>query len=245
MLNCATNLAGFNQILKSRTHTLQHKLQLTPIAGLSRKSTIIFFSQAGFSGSATYEAHTRHFSPTMTGAESPPKLTLRRATPNDAGGISSLGTTIFAATFGHSCTPEQLNKYLHDAYSPEAVMRDIADPNKDTIVAVTEEGDELVGFVVLTRGTSEPCIEHVTNFIELQRIYVDSRYHGHGFGGRLEREAEDIARKQGFQHMWLGVWEENHKAIRVYEKLGFSLVGSHAFDLGGDVQNDLIMLKKL
>lgn len=174
-----------------------------------------------------------------------PDFTLRRATPKDANAISTLGTAIFTVSFGHSCTPEQLQNYLEEAYSEEAIATDLANPDKDTVVAVTEDTDEVVGFVMLTRGTTEPCIEQVSNCIELQRLYVDTKRHGRGLGGQLERAAEDLAREQGFENIWLGVWEENHKAQRVYEKLGFNLVGSHLFDVGGDIQTDLVMLKAL
>lgn len=173
------------------------------------------------------------------------KFTLRKARHEDARAISTLGTSVFAATFGHSCSPEQLQKYLDEEYSDESVARDLANPKKDTTVVVTEEGDEVVGFVMLTMGTTEPCIEKLADIVELQRLYVDSRFHGHGLGGRLVRAVEDGAKERGFQHLWLGVWEENHKAQKVYEKLGFRVVGSHAFDLGGDLQNDYIMLKEL
>lgn len=181
----------------------------------------------------------------MTVPTRAPDFTLRRATPKDAHAISTLGSAIFTVSFGHSCTPEQLQNYLGEAYSEEAIAADLANPKKDTIVAVTEDADEVVGFVMLTRGTTELCIEHVSNCIELQRLYVDTKHHGRGLGGRLGRAAEDLAREQGFENIWLGVWEENHKAQRVYEKLGFQVVGSHPFDVGGDIQADLVMLKAL
>jgi RimJ/RimL family protein N-acetyltransferase len=41
------------------------------------------------------------------------------------------------------------------------------------------------------------------------------------------------------------VWEENHKAQRVYEKLGYKIVGDHDFVIGGVIQTDHIMLKEL
>ncbi|KAF3353074.1 Myosin regulatory light chain cdc4 [Verticillium dahliae VDG1] len=66
-----------------------------------------------------------------------------------------------------------------------------------------------------------------------------------GVGKLLIHEAQRQARGQGFEHMWLGVWEENHKAAQMYAKLGFSVVGEHEFDVGGDIQTDRIMLKKL
>jgi ribosomal protein S18 acetylase RimI-like enzyme len=45
--------------------------------------------------------------------------------------------------------------------------------------------------------------------------------------------------------MWLGVWEENPRAIRFYQKLGFVEFGEHIFQLGDDAQRDVLMKKKL
>jgi ribosomal protein S18 acetylase RimI-like enzyme len=49
------------------------------------------------------------------------------------------------------------------------------------------------------------------------------------------------ARERGFNCLWLGVWDKNEKAIKFYERWGFKKVGSHAFMLGKDAQNDFIM----
>jgi ribosomal protein S18 acetylase RimI-like enzyme len=41
--------------------------------------------------------------------------------------------------------------------------------------------------------------------------------------------------------IWLGVWEENQKAIRFYKKNGFVEFGKHIFRLGDDDQTDIMM----
>ncbi|MGV2488753.1 UNVERIFIED_CONTAM: GNAT family N-acetyltransferase, partial [Bacillus mycoides] len=41
------------------------------------------------------------------------------------------------------------------------------------------------------------------------------------------------------------VWEENHRAIKFYEKNGFKIFGKHDFVLGEDVQTDLLMKMKI
>lgn len=171
-------------------------------------------------------------------------VSLRLAALADAAPIAHIGGKVFSATFGHSVTPEQMQQFLGEAYTVEATAKDIADPNKDVVVAVTEEGN-ILGFALLTRNSREPCVENVPNAVELQRIYVDTPAQGLGIGKRLILELEDMARKQGFSNMWLGVWEENHRAREVYEKRGYSRVGEHDFDVGGDIQTDHILLKKL
>ena len=45
--------------------------------------------------------------------------------------------------------------------------------------------------------------------------------------------------------IWLGVWEKNISAIKFYRKLGFKIFSSHDFQLGDDLQTDLMMEKIL
>lgn len=173
-----------------------------------------------------------------------PPVSLRIATEADTSAISHLGSTVFRTTFGHSCTAEQMQTFLDESYAQSSMLKDIKDPNKDLIVA-EGPGGKILGFALLTRGSSEPCVETVPSKIELQRLYVDLDAQGLGLGKTLLDEAETTARKQGYRHMWLGVWEENHRAQHVYKKNGYSRVGEHDFDLGGDIQTDHILIKEL
>jgi ribosomal protein S18 acetylase RimI-like enzyme len=54
-----------------------------------------------------------------------------------------------------------------------------------------------------------------------------------------------LAAQQGATRVWLGVWEHNPRAIAFYEKFGLRVVGAHDFDLGGDLQRDLVMQLQL
>lgn len=169
---------------------------------------------------------------------------LRKATLEDTTAIANLGSYVYTLTFGHSVSPEDLSAYLDEAYSREATAKEITNPDKDLIVA-TDNQDQIIGFALLTRGTTESCLEGLHKTIELQRLYVHPKAHGGGVGKLLANCVEAMARRQGSEHLWLGVWEENVKAIKVYEKLGFKRVGSHNFRTGQVVQTDLIMLKRL
>jgi ribosomal protein S18 acetylase RimI-like enzyme len=148
---------------------------------------------------------------------------------------------------------QDLQVYLEEFYSAPAISNDISSPQKDMIVACHENSsndkdpgrNEVIGFALLTRGTNEPCIADCENPVELQRIYVDPKCHGMGIGKLLARRVEEMAREQGFRTMWLGVWEENFKAQRVYERLGYERVGDHDFRMGACVQRDLILAKSL
>jgi len=46
-------------------------------------------------------------------------------------------------------------------------------------------------------------------------------------------------------YAWLGVWEENHRAIQFYAKNGFVTFDKHVFTLGDEQQTDLLMKLKI
>lgn len=196
-------------------------------------------------------------------AKDPAGFQIRKAAASDSAALAALGAEVFRATFAHSCTEEQLQAFLDEAYTPEAIAGDIADPSKDVLVATDTDssstGDDnpspstgeqqqqqkLLGFAYLTRGSSEPCVEHLERPVELQRLYIALGAHGRGLGKALSLAADDLARAQGFRTIWLGVWEENHKAQAFYRKMGYEHIGEHVFDVGGDLQTDEIWWKAL
>jgi ribosomal protein S18 acetylase RimI-like enzyme len=45
--------------------------------------------------------------------------------------------------------------------------------------------------------------------------------------------------------VWLGVWKENHRAIKFYERWGFEIFAEQEFILGNDHQIDWLMKKTL
>ncbi|KAH8770971.1 protease synthase and sporulation negative regulatory protein PAI 1 [Diaporthe sp. PMI_573] len=202
----------------------------------------------------------------MGSVAAPPKdpagFQIRRATASDGEALAALGAEVFRDTFAHSCTEEQLQAFLDEAYTPESIAKDIADSTKDVLVATENDlndtnaednsssssapgAGKLLGFTYLTRGSSEPCVAHLERPVELQRLYIALGAHGRGLGKALSLAADGLAREQGFKTIWLGVWEENHKAQAFYRKMGYEHIGEHVFDVGGDLQTDEIWWKAL
>lgn len=50
-----------------------------------------------------------------------------------------------------------------------------------------------------------------------------------------------ISKQRGVDYVWLGVWEENPRAIRFYKKNGFVEFDRHIFKLGNDEQTDIMV----
>lgn len=197
-----------------------------------------------------YLSNTTTTNATMGSVAAPQKdsagFQIRKATASDNEALAALGAEVFTATFAHSCTKEQLQAFLDEAYTPEAIAKDIADSSKDVLVATDDDdGSKLLGFLYLTRGSSEPCVSHLERPVELQRLYISLGAHGKGLGKALSLAADGMAREQGFKTIWLGVWEENHKAQAFYRKMGYERIGEHVFDVGGDLQTDEIWWKAL
>jgi ribosomal protein S18 acetylase RimI-like enzyme len=178
-----------------------------------------------------------------TTAPAPSHLVIRDAAPSYASDIANIGRAVFCASFAHSCSEKDMVDFLDSTYTPEIITRELHDQNRRFLVAVLD--DRVVAFSQLTMNTDEPCVEQYANRVELQRIYVDNNLHGKGVARELMDRTLDLARSLGYEHAWLGVWEDNHRALRFYQKCGFDKVGQHAFMLGGDKQIDSIVIKKL
>jgi ribosomal protein S18 acetylase RimI-like enzyme len=69
--------------------------------------------------------------------------------------------------------------------------------------------------------------------------------HGQRVAHTLMQDMVERSVKEGFDSMWLGVWEHNERAKAFYRKWGFLETGSHIFQLGSDPQTDLIMERPL
>lgn len=172
------------------------------------------------------------------------KITVRPAVPSDAEAIAKLGRHVFTVTFGHSVTAEDLEDFLAETYTTNAISAELSHKDKTTLVA-TDDSGAIKGFSTLTRNSSEPCVEEVEDRVELQRLYVDTSAHRQGVGSTLMRSMDALARQEGFRNMWLGVWEENHPALQAYQKWGYKHIGAHDFTVGSEVQTDLIFIKAL
>jgi ribosomal protein S18 acetylase RimI-like enzyme len=81
--------------------------------------------------------------------------------------------------------------------------------------------------------------------LELNRLYVDPRWHGGGVAHALMTHAIEFAQQRGAQTLYLAVWKHNHRAIAFYAKHGFEQVGSAPFRLGTELQIDPVMVRPL
>ncbi|KAI0502810.1 acyl-CoA N-acyltransferase [Xylaria bambusicola] len=172
-------------------------------------------------------------------------VTVGHALTSEAAAIAKIGADTFAATFGFSVSEEDLAMFLTETYTEITVLADLQDPAVQTWAARDTSG-KVLGLVQLVRGLSEPCVPGDTaTHAELRRLYVDTTAHSRGIGKKLIAAVEEQARAEGFKQLWLTVWENNPKAAKLYERLGYQKVGEADFTTGTCVQTDWVLSKSL
>jgi ribosomal protein S18 acetylase RimI-like enzyme len=105
---------------------------------------------------------------------------------------------------------------------------------------IAEADGVAAGYAKLHAGEPAEGIEG-DKPIELVRLYASRQFLGRGVGQALMRACLDQARRAGYETIWLGVWERNARAQAFYRKWDFRAVGEHMFQLGSDLQRDILM----
>lgn len=68
---------------------------------------------------------------------------------------------------------------------------------------------------------------------------MDNAFIGKGIAKQLIDFAENYAKENNYEVIWLGVWEHNIRAKKFYEKNGFKDSGhTHPFPIGNTAQTD-------
>lgn len=113
-------------------------------------------------------------------------------------------------------------------------------PIRRSRLSYCDNSVELIGYAQLRWGTAPPCVSALRP-AEIQRIYADQRWHGKGVAQALISQVLTAAARGNADQVWLGVWENNYRAMSFYQKFGFNKVGHHVFQLGADPQHDWIL----
>lgn len=128
---------------------------------------------------------------------------LRRATAADVPAIMAIETAMF----------------LNDAWSTDAMARDVSDPNCYYLVAFPPDAPEQIeayAGLLSPRGASEA---------DIQTIAVSESAQGNGLGRVLMLRLTNEARARGAREIFLEVRADNPGARHLYESLGFVELG--------------------
>jgi GNAT superfamily N-acetyltransferase len=171
-----------------------------------------------------------------------PDFGISPATLSDAPALRDLMEQTFVDTYARYNTPENMQQYVASHFGLAQVEQELRDEKVQYLVMKHHE--QLIGFAKLVKDHSAEGLEG-QKVAELERIYVTRVHHGQKLGAKLMQACLEWSKEAGFETVWLGVWEQNHKALAFYEKMGFQRFGEHVFVLGTEVQNDFLMKKEL
>ncbi len=167
-----------------------------------------------------------------------PTLQIRQAGISDLASLQAIGRKTFEETFADSNSAENMAVYLVDGFSEERLSAELLNENSQFFFALL--GDEVLGYLKVNVGDAQ-SEKQDSRAMEIERIYVLRQYQGKHVGFALYEQALAIAKARKAPYIWLGVWEENPRAIRFYQKQGFVEFGEHLFVLGDDAQRDVLM----
>jgi ribosomal protein S18 acetylase RimI-like enzyme len=156
--------------------------------------------------------------------------------------ISELSVKTFYETYAAHNTMEDMVKYTASNFGEDRIRKELEE--KKQIYFLCYFNGNPAGYAAL-RYENQPVELTGLKAAEVGRIYVLNDFKNKGIGKELIRKCIETAAKQGFERLWLGVWQENLPAINFYEKNGFSKIGIQTFRLGDDLQHDWIMSKTL
>ncbi len=109
------------------------------------------------------------------------------------------------------------------------------------VVVVAEVDDRLVGSCEIT-----PRMGYLAHLGTLGISILDG-YRDSGIGREMMLEVERQAKRLGVEVVELGVFEENKRAIHVYERVGYKVTGRvlDAIKWGGKYMDNIVMSKRL
>ena len=166
---------------------------------------------------------------------------MRRAAPEDAVALAELMERTFHDTYAPTTTPDALERHVAEHFGEAQQSAELADDTLDTLLV--EVGGELAGLAQLRVGAPAPPGVLARRPAEVVRFYVDRPWHGRGVAAPLMDACAAAARDA--DALWLLVYRINERALAFYRKQGFAAVGTHPYHFGGEVHDDIVMVRML
>jgi ribosomal protein S18 acetylase RimI-like enzyme len=166
------------------------------------------------------------------------EILVKKSSIKDLAQLQKIGISTFSETFAEHNTKEDLEKYLKESFAADKLIAELENP--DAAFYFAEVDDTVIGYLKINFGNAQTELKD-NKSVEIERIYVLQAYHGKKIGQLLFNKAIEIAKEHQAHYVWLGVWEENHKALQFYKKNGFVQFDTHIFKLGNDEQTDIMM----
>jgi len=152
--------------------------------------------------------------------------------------LRELAVQTFEETFASTNTRENMDIYFSRAFNESILDKELS--QKESWWYFIEFNGILAGYLKVNVRDAQTELREDAGF-EVERIYVLEAYYGQGVGAELMEFAIRQARSKKKKYLWLGVHEENYRALRFYEKFGLKAFSDHVFMMGDQPQRDILM----
>lgn len=166
---------------------------------------------------------------------------IKKATATDAAVLAKLGADTFYHTFRPHNTEEDMQAYITKAYASEVILQNLA--NADIAYYLCYYDSKAIGYIKLLHNATYGVLQQ--QCIELEKIYILHTYFGTPTATLLMQQAIAHAKQAGFKTLFLGVWQENERAVAFYKKMGFEVFDTRQFKLGSRLCEDFMMKLEL
>ena len=170
------------------------------------------------------------------------EIEIKKIGVTDIEQLQIIGRQTFFETFADGNTEENMQKYLEEGFTVDKLTLELTNPNSEFYFALFD--NKVIGYLKINFGQAQTELKD-QKALEIERIYVLKEFHGKKVGQILYDTAFNIAKQASADYLWLGVWEENPRAINFYKKNGFVEFDKHIFKLGTDEQTDIMMKLQL
>ncbi|WP_404369568.1 GNAT family N-acetyltransferase [Sphingomonas sp. MMS24-J45] len=172
-----------------------------------------------------------------------PAWRLRSAGAADADALALVASATFLETYAGALDGADMVAHCLANNTREKFAAWASDPLSAVTLAEALPGYAPLGYTLLT--SVDLPVEVREGDIELRRIYAMGRLHGTGAGPALMAQALADAARLGKSRVLLGVWGENHRAHRFYERQGFERIGTRQFKVGSVIHDDFVYARSV
>ena len=170
------------------------------------------------------------------------QVTIRNVRKSEVSLLLEIAKSTFIEAYASTNDATDFAKYLLENFHLEKFQTEFDNPESQFFFAEFQQ--QIIGYLKVNQGKAQTDSK-LSEALEIERIYVRAAFQGKSVGRLFLQKATQIAKAEKLKTIWLGVWEKNPKAIRFYEKNGFSAFDKHLFQLGDDPQIDIMMKLEL
>jgi ribosomal protein S18 acetylase RimI-like enzyme len=156
--------------------------------------------------------------------------------------LREISIVTYRDTFADSNSEALMQQYFDDALNTEKLLQEFNVVGSSFYFIYSD--DAIAGYLKINVDDAKTD-DVASNSLEVERFYISKQYKRLGLGKQLMAFVYQLAREANKSSIWLGVWEGNLPALAFYQAQGFYQVGTHPFNMGGDIQTDLLLKKDL